>query len=553
MSQGKTILYNIEARAALKRGIDALANAVKTTLGPKGRNVAIDRGNGNPLITKDGVTVAREIILRDPLENLGAQMVKEVSSRTNDKAGDGTTTATVLAQAIVTEGLKNVTAGANPMDLKRGIDISVREVIAELKKHSRKVNDQNEIYQVATISSNNDEEIGKFIADAFDKAGKDGVITVDKARGVETTIDMKEGMQFDRGYISPYFVTNPETMEAILDNPLIILYDGKISSLKDIVPSLEYVTQQGRSILIIADDVEGEALSALVVNKLRGGLRVIAIKSPGYGDKKTAMMEDIAVLTGATYISPNVGQRLDQATQHNYFGQALKVTVEKDRTVFIVNQDDDNKDLISQRVTQIRAQIENSKSEYDTEKLKERLARLTSGIAVINIGAASELELEEKKTRVEDALNATRAAIEEGINLGGGVSYIRARSVLKTKAFQDKLKNLDMKTGADIIYRALEEPLRQIAANTGYEASVVVNTVELNSLREFGFNAASEKFGNLYDEGVIDPFKVTRIALENAASIAGLFLTTEAVIVDSNDSQNNGMQMAKFQQQGMPY
>lgn len=525
----KDVSFDVSARSALKRGVDQLADAVKVTLGPKGRNVVIDKKFGAPTITKDGVTVAKEIELSDSLENLGAQMVKEVASKTNDMAGDGTTTATVLAQAIVREGLKNVTAGANPMDLKRGIDLAVTAVTEGLKKISRPVGGQKEIAQVGTISANSDSEIGNLIAEAMEKVGKDGVITVEEAKGTETTLDVVEGMQFDRGYLSPYFVTDPELMEAALDNPYILIYDKKIASMKDLLPILEKVAQSGRPLLIIAEDVEGEALATLVVNKLRGTLRIAAVKAPGFGDRRKAMLEDIAVLTGGQVISEEKGFKLESSTLQ-YLGQAKRITIDKDNTTIVegVGASDD----IKRRINEIKAQIEKTTSDYDREKLQERLAKLSGGVAVIKIGAATEVEMKEKKARVEDALHATRAAVEEGIVPGGGTAYIRAAAHLDSV----KPANHDQKTGVDIIRRAIEEPIRQIVGNAGLEGSVVVNKIK-EGKDAFGFNAASEEYGDMFKMGVIDPTKVSRVALENAASVAALLITTEAAIVEKPQEQ----------------
>ncbi len=519
----KDILFNIESRDGLKKGVDALSNAVKVTLGPKGRNVVIEKSYGAPHITKDGVTVAKEIELNDPVENMGAQLVKEVASKTNDLAGDGTTTATVLAQSIVATGLKNVTAGANPLDLKRGIDKAVAAVVASLKKMSVKVDGDNEkIKQVAAVSSNNDITIGGLIAKAMDKVQQEGVITVEDAKGIDTYVDVVEGMQFDRGYISPYFVTNTEKMEAVYENPYILIYDKKISVMKDLLPVLEQTLQTGRALVIIAEDIDGEALATLVVNRLRGSLKVVAVKAPGFGDRRKEMLEDIAILTGGTVISEEKGYKLEDANLQ-MLGQADKVSINKDNTT-IVNGHGAKKD-IEARTTQIKAQIKTTTSDYDREKLQERLAKLAGGVAVIYVGAASEVEMKEKKDRVEDALNATRAAIEEGIIPGGGVGFIRAiKAIEKLKGDND-----DETTGIAIIKRALEEPLRQIVENAGLEGSVVVNKVK-EGKNDFGFNARTEVYENLLETGVIDPVKVSRIALENAASIAGMLLTTECVI-----------------------
>ncbi|HET6243255.1 MAG: chaperonin GroEL [Bacteroidetes bacterium] len=524
----KDITYNLEARDALKRGVDALANAVKVTLGPKGRNVIIDKKFGSPIITKDGVTVAKEIELADPVENMGAQMLKEVASKTADLAGDGTTTATVLAQAIVTAGLKNVAAGANPMDLKRGIDKAVEAVIENLKKQSQAVGDDNrKIEQVATISANNDNTIGKLIAQAMSKVTNEGVITVEEAKGTETTVEIVEGMQFDRGYISPYFVTNPDKMEAVLENPFILIYEKKVSAMKDLLPILEKAVQSGRPLLIIAEDIDGEALATLVVNKIRGSLKIAAVKAPGFGDRRKAMLEDIAVLTGGTVISEEQGFKLEN-TELKDLGQAEKITIDKDNTT-IVNGSGKKED-ISGRVKQIKAQIESTTSDYDKEKLQERLAKIAGGVAVLYVGAATEVEMKEKKDRVDDALNATRAAVEEGIIPGGGVAYIRAVETL------EKIKgiNEDETTGIAIVKRAIEEPLRQIVANAGGEGSIVVQKVK-EGKGDFGYNARTDQYENLLAAGVIDPTKVSRIALENAASIAGMLLTTECVLAEQKE------------------
>ncbi len=521
----KDITYNVEAREALKRGVDQLADAVKVTLGPKGRNVIIDKKYGAPHITKDGVTVAKEIELKDAAENLGAQLVKEVASKTGDQAGDGTTTATVLAQAIVGVGLKNVTAGANPLDLKRGIDKAVATVVAEIKKNAVVVgNDFDKIEQVATVSANNDAEIGKLIADAMRKVSKDGVITIGEAKGIDTTIDVVQGMQFDRGYISPYFVTNTETMQVEMDKPYILIYDKKISNLKELLPVLEPAVQSGRPLLIIAEDVDSEALTALVVNRLRAQLKICAVKAPGFGDRRKEMLEDIAILTGGTVISEEKGIKLEQATIE-MLGTAETITVTKDNTTIVNGAG--NKEAIAARVGQIKAQIAATKSTYDKEKLQERLAKLAGGVAQLNVGAASEVEMKEKKDRVDDALSATRAAIEEGIVPGGGVMYIRAQAALN----ELKGVNEDEQTGIEIVRRAIEEPLRQIVANAGEEGAVVVDKVRAGKA-DFGYNARTDKYENLYEAGVVDPAKVARVALENAASVAGMFLTTECVIVD---------------------
>jgi chaperonin GroEL len=521
----KLINFNTDARAALKRGVDQLADAVKVTLGPKGRNVVIDKKFGAPTITKDGVTVAKEIELTDPVENMGAQMVREVASKTSDVAGDGTTTATVLAQAIVREGLKNVTAGANPMDLKRGIDLAVQKIVEGLKEMSKTVGDDKEkIAQVGAISANNDHAIGELIANAMEKVGKDGVITVEEAKGTETTLDVVEGMQFDRGYLSPYFVTDAETMETILEDPYILIHDKKISAMKDLLPLLEKVAQSGKSILVIAEEVEGEALATLVVNKLRGTLRVCSVKAPGFGDRRKAMLEDIAILTGGTVISEEKGFKLENA-QLSYMGTAKRVTIDKDNTTLVEGAG--KKEDIKKRINEIKQQIEKTTSDYDKEKLQERLAKLSGGVAVLKIGASTEVEMKEKKARVEDALHATRAAVEEGIVPGGGVAYLRSIKKLE----EVKSENNDQKIGVEIIRRSLEEPIRLIVENAGLEGSVVVNKVK-EGKDDFGFNAQSEQYENLIKSGVIDPTKVARIALENAASVAGLLLTTEATIVE---------------------
>ncbi len=521
----KQIFFDIEARNKMKKGVDTLANAVKVTLGPKGRNVVIEKKFGAPSVTKDGVTVAKEIELEEPIENMGAQMVKEVASKTADIAGDGTTTATVLAQSIISEGLKMVAAGSNPMDLKRGMDKAVNKVIEHLKGQSQAVgNDHSKIQQVATISANNDAEIGKLIAEAMKKVGKEGVITVEEARGTETTVEVVEGMQFDRGYISPYFVTNSEKMEAELDNPYILIYDKKISNMKDILHILEKVAQGGRPLLIIAEDLEGEALATLVVNKLRGTLKVAAVKAPGFGDRRKEMLQDIAVLTKGIVISEEQGYKLENADL-SYLGNASSVTIDKDNTTIVGGKG--KKDDITARVNQIKAQIEVTTSDYDKEKLQERLAKLSGGVAVLNVGAATEVEMKEKKDRVDDALHATRAAVEEGIVPGGGVAFIRAIEALEKM----KGSNEDETTGISIVKRALEEPLRQIVANAGIEGSIVVQKVK-EGKNDFGFNARTEEYENLLKAGVIDPTKVTRIALENASSIAGMLLTTECVVAD---------------------
>ena len=524
----KNISYNVEARDALKRGVDQLANAVKVTLGPKGRNVIIDKKFGAPHITKDGVSVAKEIELADAAENLGAQLVKEVASKTGDQAGDGTTTATVLTQAIVGVGLKNVTAGANPMDLKRGMDKAVSTIVAHIKEQSEEVgNDFDKIEQVATVSANNDATIGKLIADAMRMVSKDGVITIGEAKGMDTTIDVVQGMQFDRGYISPYFVTNTETMEVEMDRPYILLYDKKISNLKELLPVLEPAVQSGRPLLVIAEDVDSEALTTLVVNRLRAQLKICAVKAPGFGDRRKEMLEDIAILTGGTVISEEKGIKLEAATI-DMLGTAETITVNKDNTTIVNGAGD--KEAIAARVGQIKAQIVATKSTYDKEKLQERLAKLAGGVAQLNVGAASEVEMKEKKDRVDDALSATRAAIEEGIVAGGGVAYIRAQAALEGL----KGENEDEQTGIEIIRRAVEEPLRQIVANAGKEGAVVVDKVRAGEA-DFGYNARKDVYENLKEAGVVDPAKVTRVALENAASIAGMFLTTECVITDIKD------------------
>ena len=532
----KQVKYNVEARDALKRGVDILANAVKVTLGPKGRNVIIDRKFGAPSITKDGVTVAKEVELRDPLENMGAQLVKEVASKTADQAGDGTTTATVLAQAIVTAGVKNVAAGANPMDLKRGIDKAVAEVVKNLQAQSSPVGeDNNKIKQVATISANNDEVIGTLIADAMAKVGKDGVITVEEAKGTETEVKIVEGMQFDRGYLSPYFVTNTDKMEAELDNPFILIYDKKISSMKELLPILEKQVQTGRPLLIIAEDLDGEALATLVVNKIRGSLKVVAVKAPGFGDRRKAMLEDIAILTGGTVISEERGYKLENA-ELTYLGQAERVLIDKDNTTIINGAG--QKEDIAGRIGQIKAQIESTTSDYDKEKLQERLAKLAGGVAVLYVGAATEVEMKEKKDRVDDALHATRAAVEEGIVAGGGVAFIRSVAALEGL----KGANEDETTGIQIIKRAIEEPLRQICENAGVEGSIVVQKVKEGKL-DFGYNARTDKYENMIAAGVIDPTKVSRIALENAASIAAMLLTTECVLADDPEDDKGAASM----------
>jgi chaperonin GroEL len=525
----KELLFNTEARTKLKRGIDALAEAVKVTLGPKGRNVVIDKKFGSPTVTKDGVTVAKEIELSDPIENMGAQMVKEVATKTSDLAGDGTTTATVLAQAIFREGLKNVTAGANPMELKRGIDRAVEAVVEQLKAISAPSAGKKEIAQVGTISANNDKEIGNLIAEAMEKVGKDGVITVEEAKGLETTLETVEGMQFDRGYLSPYFVTDPEKMETALEDPYILIHDKKISAMKELLPLLEKTAQSGKPLLIIAEDVEGEALATLVVNKLRGTLKVAAVKAPGFGDRRKEMLRDIAVLTGGQVISEELGFKLENATL-NDLGRAKRIVVDKDNTTLVDGRG--KPDAIQGRIAEIRGAIDKSTSDYDREKLQERLAKLSGGVAVINVGAATETEMKEKKARVEDALHATRAAVEEGIVPGGGVALVRAQSAL------DKVKGTeDEKIGVEIVRRALEEPIRMIAQNAGAEGSIVVARVKESKEKNFGYNAANDTYEDLVKAGVIDPTKVTRTALQNAASIAGLLLTTECVVVEKKEDK----------------
>ncbi|HEY4306591.1 MAG TPA: chaperonin GroEL [Gemmatimonadaceae bacterium] len=525
----KELHFNTDARAALKRGVDQLAEAVKVTLGPKGRNVVIDKKFGAPTVTKDGVTVAKEIELSDPLENMGAQMVKEVATKTSDNAGDGTTTATVLAQAIFREGLKNVTAGANPMAIQRGIAKAVEAITEELKKISVPTTGKKEIAQVGAISANNDKEIGDLIADAMEKVGKDGVITVEEARGLETNLDTVEGMQFDRGYVSPYFVTDPEKMESVLEDPYILIHDKKISSMKDLLPVLEKVAQQGRPLLIIAEDIEGEALATLVVNKLRGTLKVAAVKAPGFGDRRKAMLQDIAVLTAGQVVSEEVGFKLENAVITD-LGRAKRVVIDKDNTTII--DGNGGEDTIQGRIKEIKGAIESSTSDYDKEKLQERLAKLAGGVAVINVGAATEAEMKEKKARVEDALHATRAAVEEGIVPGGGVALVRAQRALKSLKL-----DAEEQIGVDIIRRAVEEPIRMIVQNAGGEGSIVVEKVRSSKDDAFGYNALTDTYENLVQAGVIDPTKVTRTALQNAASIAGLLLTTEALIVEKKEPQ----------------
>ncbi len=525
----KELMFNVDARAKLKRGIDALADAVKVTLGPKGRNVVIDKKFGSPTVTKDGVTVAKEIELADAIENMGAQMVKEVATKTSDLAGDGTTTATVLAQAIFREGLKNVTAGANPMELKRGIDRAVEAIVAELKNISVPSKGNKEIAQVGTISANNDQEIGKLIAEAMEKVGKDGVITVEEAKGLETTLETVDGMQFDRGYLSPYFVTDPEKMEAALDDAYLLIHDKKISSMKELLPVLEKVAQTGKPLLIIAEDVEGEALATLVVNKIRGTLKVCAVKAPGFGDRRKEMLTDIAKLTGGSVIAEELGLKLEN-TELNKLGRAKRIVVDKDNTTVVDGRG--KADEIQGRIGEIKAAIDKSTSDYDREKLQERLAKLSGGVAIINVGAATETEMKEKKARVEDALHATRAAVEEGIVPGGGVALLRAQSVL------DKIKGTeDEKTGVEIVRRAIEEPVRMIALNAGAEGSIVVARVKESKDKNFGYNAGTDTYEDLVKSGVIDPTKVTRTALQNAASIAGLLLTTECVVVERKEEK----------------
>ena len=525
----KLIEYNTDARSGLKAGVDKLANAVKVTLGPKGRNVILEKKFGAPTVTKDGVTVAKEIELEDNVENMGAQMVREVASKTSDVAGDGTTTATVLAQAIYREGLKNVTAGANPMDLKRGIDIAVTKVVDYLKSISRDVEGKNEIAQVGSISANNDKSIGDLIADAMEKVGKDGVITVEEAKGTETSLEVVEGMQFDRGYLSPYFVTDAESMEAVLEDPMILIHDKKISAMKDLLPILEKVAQQGKSMLIIAEDLEGEALATLVVNKIRGTLKIAAVKAPGFGDRRKAMLEDIATLTSGTVISEERGFKLENATV-SYLGTAKKVVIDKDNTTIVEGAG--KTEDIKKRINEIKAQIDKTTSDYDKEKLQERLAKLSGGVAVLKIGASTEVEMKEKKARVEDALHATRAAVEEGIVAGGGVALVRAINIL------DKVEgeNIDQTTGVKIVQKALEEPLKQIVNNAGLEGSVVLHKVK-EGKDDFGFNAQTEKYENLIKAGVLDPTKVTRTALENAASVSSLLITTEAVVFEKKEKE----------------
>jgi chaperonin GroEL len=533
----KIISFDVDARTALKNGVDKLANAVKVTLGPKGRNVIIDSEyGGTPTITKDGVTVARSISLEDPIENLGAQVVKEVSSKTNDIAGDGTTTATVLAQAILREGLKNVTAGANPMDLKRGIDIAVESICRELTNIKKDVTDKKEIAQVGTISANNDHTIGNLIADAMEKVGKDGVITVEEAKGIETSLDVVEGMQFDRGYLSPYFVTDQDSMESVLENPYILITEHSISAIKDLIPTLEKVAQTGRGLLIIADDIQGEALATLVVNKLRGTIKVAAVKSPGFGDRRKAILQDIAILTGGTLIAEDTGFKLETVGL-NHLGSAQKITVDREKTTIIEGAGEG--ETIQTRIAEIKSQIDKTTSDYDKENLQQRLAKLSGGVAVIKIGASTEVEMKEKKARVEDALHATRAAVDEGIVPGGGIAYIRASKVLDELVWENK----DQETGIKLIRRAIEEPLRQISENAGKEGSVIVNAVKALTNSSEGYNARTDEYGDMFEQGVIDPAKVTRVALQNAASVASLLITTEATIVTKPEPKNtsNGM------------
>ena len=525
----KEIHFNTESRENLRKGVDILANAVKVTLGPKGRNVILDKKFGAPTVTKDGVSVAKEIELKDPVENMGAQLVKEVASKTADDAGDGTTTATVLAQAIFNTGIKNVAAGANPMDLKRGIDKAVQEVVKNLQSQSKDIKDSSEISQVATVSANNDHEIGKMIADAMDKVGKDGVITVEEAKGTETEVKTVEGMQFDRGYLSPYFVTNSDKMEAELENPYILIYDKKISAMKELLPVLEAVSQTGKPLLIIAEDIEGEALATIVVNKIRGALKVAAVKAPGFGDRRKAMLEDIAILTGGTVISEERGYKLESATI-DYLGTAEKVNIDKDNTTVVSGAG--KKDDIVARVNQLKKQIDTTTSEYDKEKLQERLAKLSGGVAILYVGAATEEEMKEKKDRVDDALHATRAAVQEGIVAGGGTAFLRSVSSL------DKLnlENDDQNTGVLIVKTALESPIRTIVENSGGEGSVIIQKIK-EGKGDFGYNAAIDKFESMFKAGIIDPTKVSRLALENAASIAGLLITTECVVVDETETE----------------
>ncbi|MEE8250709.1 MAG: chaperonin GroEL [Gemmatimonadales bacterium] len=534
MATAKELHFDVEGRTKLKSGIDQLSKAVKVTLGPKGRNVVIDKKFGSPTVTKDGVTVAKEIELSDPVENLGAQMVKEVATKTSDVAGDGTTTATILAQAIYREGLKSVTAGVNPMAIKRGVDKAVATVVKALEKRSQKTSGKNEIAQVGAISANNDQEIGDLIADAMEKVGKDGVITVEEAKGLETVLETVDGMQFDRGYLSPYFVTDPEKMEAVLEEGYILIHDKKISAMKDLLPILEKVAQTGKGLLIIAEDVEGEALATLVVNKLRGTLKICGVKAPGFGDRRKAMLQDIAILTGGNVISEEVGFKLENAVL-NDLGSAKRIVMDKDDTIIIDGAG--KRDVIQGRIGELKAAIDKSTSDYDSEKLQERLAKLAGGVAVINVGAATETEMKEKKARVEDALHATRAAVEEGIIAGGGVALLRAQTNL------DNLKNEDPdeQVGINIVRRALEEPLRIIAGNAGVEGSIVVEKVRSAKAKNYGYNAQTDVFEDLIEAGVIDPTKVTRIALQNAASVAGLLLTTECVVVEAKEEEPAAM------------
>ncbi|HIF49378.1 MAG TPA: chaperonin GroEL [Cytophagales bacterium] len=529
----KQIHFNTESRENLRKGVDILANAVKVTLGPKGRNVILDKKFGAPTITKDGVTVAKEIELKDPVENMGAQLVKEVASKTADDAGDGTTTATVLAQAIFNNGIKNVAAGANPMDLKRGIDKAVKAVISDLQAQSKEIKDSSEISQVATVSANNDREIGNMVANAMDKVGRDGVITVEEAKGTETEVKTVEGMQFDRGYLSPYFVTNSDKMEIELENPYILIYDKKISAMKELLPVLELISQSGKPLLIIAEDIEGEALATIVVNKIRGALKVAAVKAPGFGDRRKAMLEDLAILTGGTVISEERGYKLESATI-DYLGTADKINIDKDNTTIVSGAG--KKSDINARVNQIKKQIENTTSEYDKEKLQERLAKLSGGVAILYIGAATEVEMKEKKDRVDDALHATRAAVQEGVVAGGGIAFIRATNAL------DKLDldNEDQNTGIIIVKTALEAPIRTIVENSGGEGSVVIQKVK-ESKNDFGYNAATDTYESMFAAGIMDPTKVSRLALENAASIASLLITTECVIVDEPEKDGPAM------------
>ncbi|MEO9475311.1 MAG: chaperonin GroEL [Cyclobacteriaceae bacterium] len=537
----KEIFFDTDARDSIKRGVDVLANAVKVTLGPKGRNVILDKKFGAPTITKDGVSVAKEIELKEPIENMGAQLVKEVASKTADDAGDGTTTATVLTQAIFNHGIKNVAAGANPMDVKRGIDKAVAKVVENLRSQSKEISTSEEIAQVATVSANNDHEIGQMIANAMDKVGKDGVITVEEAKGTETEVKTVEGMQFDRGYLSPYFVTNTEKMEAELESPYILIYDKKVSNMKELLPILEATAQTGKPLLIIAEDVDGEALATLVVNKIRGSLKIAAVKAPGFGDRRKAMLEDIAILTGGTVISEERGYKLENATL-DYLGTAEKINIDKDNTTIVNGAG--KADDIQARVNQIKQQIENTTSDYDKEKLQERLAKLSGGVAILYIGAATEVEMKEKKDRVDDALHATRAAVQEGIVAGGGVALIRALKSIEGL----ELENLDQTTGVKIVFNAIQAPLRTIVDNAGGEASVVVNAVK-EGKDDYGFNAATGEYVNMFKAGIIDPTKVTRLALENAASIASLLLTTEAVVADEPEAEGAG---APAMPAGMP-